>query len=712
MTNAVDRRKFIQISALATGGFVLSFVMPANAKSRGFTASPRSKVLLTPFLRIEEDNSIYVILSKVEMGQGINTTLPILIAEELEVSLAKIKIENISSGSDEDFKQPLFVQTTGGSDSTKSEFNRYRKAGATARLMLVNAAAKRAGIRADSCRTEDGFVVAGEMRFSYGELANEASNLPVPKEIKLKEPGAWKVIGKPQKRLDTPAKISGKTMYGIDIRFDGLLTALVAHPPVIGGKVKSFDAQKALLVKGVKELLQIPTGVAVIADNFWAAKQGRDALTIEWDVGDNEQIDSKKILEDYLKLAETEGVVIERKGDVKQALQNAVKSINAQYSFPFLAHAPMETLNCTVKISPEKCKVWAATQSPWLHQQEVAAFLGLKPEQVEWHTPEMGGSFGRRGSLSGDWIMEAVHIAKLNGKAIKLIWTREDDIQGGYYRPIYLHDVKVGVNEEGFPIAWQHKIIGQSLFTGTALEKDIVFNGIDYSSITKGVPYTNSIADQSFELITTRNDVTVLPWRSVGNTHNVFVIETLIDELANLANTETVAYRRKLLKDSPRHLAALNLAVEKSNWFSPLPKGRYKGIAVHDGMGSYIAQAVEISIVNGAIRVHKVICAIDCGLAVNPAGVVAQMEGSIVYGLSAALFGEISIEKGRVQQSNFHDYRVLRMNEMPTIEVHIVLSSQPMGGAGEPAVAIIAPALANAVFAATGRRLRNLPLRT
>jgi len=364
MTNTVDRRKFIQISTLATGGFLLSFVIPANAKSPDLTASPGSKILLNPFLRIEEDNSIYIILSKVEMGQGISTTLPMLIAEELEVDLAKIKIENISSGNDEDFKQHLFVQTTGGSDSTKSEFDRYRKAGATTRVMLVNAAAKRAGINAHSCKTEDGFVVAGEMRFSYGELANEAAKLPVPEEIKLKEPGDWKIIGKPQKRLDTPAKISGKTMYGIDTWFDGLLTALVAHSSVIGGKIKSFDAQKALLVKGVKDVVQIPTGVAVIADNFWSAQRGRDVLAIEWRFGETEQIDSKKILEDYGKLTETEGVVIERKGNVKRALQNAAKSINAQYSFPFLAHAPMETLNCTVKISPGKCEVWTATQSP------------------------------------------------------------------------------------------------------------------------------------------------------------------------------------------------------------------------------------------------------------------------------------------------------------------------------------------------------------
>jgi isoquinoline 1-oxidoreductase beta subunit len=371
----------------------------------------------------------------------------------------------------------------------------------------------------------------------------------------------------------------------------------------------------------------------------------------------------------------------------------------------------MEPLNCTVKISDDKCEIWTGTQQPLLHQEEAAAFLNLQPENVIFHTPHMGGSFGRRGSFGSDWVLEAVHIAKISGKFIKLVWTREDDIQGGGYRPVYLHYVRIGIGSDGFPMAWQHRIVGQSLFTNTPLEKYLVQNGIDYSSVTTGAPYTDSVPDSSFELHTTTVGVPVLAWRSVGNTHTVFVIETLIDELATLASIDAVEYRRTLLRNSPRHLSALNLAAEKAEWNKPLPKGRFRGVAVCEAMGSYVSQIVELSIDNNKIRVHRVVCAIDCGVAVNPDGVRAQMEGGIIFGLTAALYGEITIEKGQVKQRNFNDYRMLRMHETPEIEVHIVSSTEKMGGAGEPGVAPIAPALANALFAATGKRIRRLPVR-
>lgn len=465
------------------------------------------------------------------------------------------------------------------------------------------------------------------------------------------------------------------------------------------------------MIKGVRQVLQIPTGIAVIADNFWTAKKGRDALKFEWKPGPNANMESKTLLDDYRKLSITKGVTIQQKGDVISALKNAEKTLHTEFTFPYLAHAPMEPLNCTVKVSRDKCQVWAGTQSPLPRQAEVATFLGLKPEQVEFNTPYIGGSFGRRGSFSSDWVIEAVTIAKLSGKFIKLVWTREDDIQGGYYRPLYLHQVNIGVDKAGLPIAWQHTIVGQSLFVNTPLEKDIVSNGIDWSSVTTGSPYSNSIPDKSFELITTKIGVPVLAWRAVGNTHTAFVVETLIDELATLAKMEPVEYRRNLLKNDSRHLSALNLAVEKADWEKPLPKGRFRGVAVHEAMGSYVSQVIEITIENKEIRVHRVVCAIDCGLAVNPDGVIAQIEGGIIFGLTAALYGEISIEKGRVQQSNFHNYRMLRMKETPKIEVYIVPSAEKMGGAGEPGVPPIAPALANAIFSATGQRLRNLPLR-
>jgi isoquinoline 1-oxidoreductase subunit beta len=706
----LSRRNFLQISTLASGGLLISFAIPAKFKSLLSETAQQTLSGLNPFLKIGEDNSIHIILSKVEMGQGIWTTLPMLIAEELDCDWNKIQVEHSPPGKGDDFKQDIFIKTTGGSDSTKSEFDRYRQAGATARMMLVNAAAKRFGVQPDACRTENGYIIAGDKRVSYGKVATEASTLSLP-SVNLREPKDWRYIGKSQKRLDNPEKINGNAKYGIDIQFPGVLTALVAHAPVFGGKVKSFDASKTIVIKGVRHIVQIPTGIAVLADNFWAAKVGRDALKIEWENGANEDIDSKALLDEYSQLSKTKGITVQQKGDVTSALQKAKKSINVEFSFPYLAHAPMEPLNCTVKILDDKCEIWAGTQSPLLHQEEVAAFLNLKPEQVAFYTPHLGGSFGRRGSLSSDWVMEAVHIAKISGKSIKLIWTREDDIKGGYYRPVYVHRVHVGIGTNGFPIAWQHCIVGQSIFTNTALEKYIVQNGIDYSSVTTGAPYSDSIPDHSFELITTKVGVPVFSWRSVGHTHTAFVMETVIDELATLAKMDPVEYRRTLFKNSPRHLAALNLAVEKAEWDKPLPKGRFRGVAVHEAMASYVSQVVEISVDNNKIRVHRVVCAIDCGLAVNPDGVHAQMEGCIVYGLTAALYGEITLEKGRVKQSNFHDYRMLRMNEMPLIEVYIVPGSEKMGGAGEPGVPPIAPALANALFAATGKRHRKLPVR-
>jgi len=595
----MNRRGFIKISAYTAGGLLIAWTVP------GCTDEIK-QIKLNSYLLIEEDNSIKIILSKVEMGQGIWTTLPMLIADELDCDWRKIIVEHGPPGSEADFSQPGVWKSTGGSDTTKSEFDNYRKAGATARTMLIQAAASRWNLSTDECRTENGYVIAGSKKISYGEVANGASKLPVP-EVKLHEPKDWKLIGKSQKRLDAPAKINGSAKYGIDIQFPGLLVAVVAHPPVFGGKVKSFDDSAANAIPGVRQIISIPTGIAVIADHFWAAKSGRDALKIEWDNGSNENINSKTQLEEYSKLSKAKGSVIKQKGDVEIALTKAVASIEAEYSFPYLAHAPMEPLNCTVTISNDKCEVWAGTQSPLPRQAEVAAFLGFKPEQVAFYTPHLGGSFGRRGTFCKDWIMEAVHIAKLSGKPVKLVWTREDDIKGGYYRPIYVHRVYVGIDQNGWPIAWKHNIVGQSLFKDTPLESLIVANGIDYSSVTTGSPYTDAIADISFELITTSNGVPVSAWRSVGHTHTAFVMETLIDELAAKSNTDPVEYRRRLIKDHPRHLAALNLAAEKSGWDKPLPAGMFRGIAVHEAMDSFVAQVVEISIKNETIKVHRVV---------------------------------------------------------------------------------------------------------
>ena len=706
----MERRDFLKNGALAGGGLLLSFIIPDRMKQRLSATPSPATVSPNAFLRIAEDNTIHIILSKVEMGQGVWTTLPMLIAEELDCDWNKIKVEHSPPGNE--YAHPVYGQSTGGSTSTSSEFDRYRQVGATARTMLVAAAARRLGVQPGDCTTENGFVIAGNNRISYGELAAEAATLPIP-TVKLREPKDWKYIGKSQRRLDSPDKINGKALYGIDLQFPGLLTAVVAHAPVFGGKVRSYDATRAKAVQGVKHIVQIPTGIAVLADHYWAAKLGRDALHIEWDHGPHENMNSAQQLSAYRKIARNKGIISQQKGDVAAALPKAIRTLEAEFTVPYLAHAPMEPLNCTVKIENDKCELWVGNQSPFLYQSIIATMLGFKPEQVIIHTPFIGGSFGRKASFDADWVVEAVHIAKASGRFIKLIWSREDDIRGGYYRPVYLHRAVIGIGNDGLPMAWQHHIVGQSLFTNTVLESAIVHKGIDYSSVdgVNGSPYLASTAHHSVELHTTSFGVPVLSWRSVGNTHTAFVMEALIDELAAMAAKDPVEYRRMLLKDHPRHLAVLDLAAEKAGWNESLPAGRFRGIAVHEAMGSCVAQVVELSITNRKIRIHRIVCAIDCGLAVNPDGVRAQMEGGIIFGLTAALYGEITLEKGHVKQSNFHDYRMLRMQDTPAIEVHILPSSAPMSGAGEPGVAPIAPALVNALFAATGKRVRSLPVR-
>lgn len=697
----IDRRAFLKNTALATSALVIGFTVRPAATA----FSPNA------LLRIETDGTVRVIINKVEMGQGVWTTLPMLIAEELDCDWQNIRVEHRIISRTPVIKESMYVLSTGGSDSTRSEFERYRLTGATARAMLVQAAAIRLGVKPDACRTENGFVLFGNTRIGYGELVPAASRLPMPR-VKLRNASEWKLIGSSPQRLDIPDKIKGKAIYGMDVHFPGLLTAVIARSPVFGGKVKSFDASAAKAIAGIHAVVEVPAGIAVIASDFWTATQGRKALVVDWDPNGQQNPDPVAQLEAYRKILRGPGIIGQSKGNMDLAWPNAHEIVETEYQFPYLAHAPMETLNCTVSLSSDRCEIWSATQSPSLHQNEVAAFLGFQPERVILHTPFMGGSFGRRGSFGSDWVMEAVHIAKTIDKPVKLVWSREDDIRGGYYRPVYLHAAKVGIDKAGYPMAWEHHVAGQSLFAKTPLENDIAPGGLDYSSLdgVNGSPYLANIDDHAVLLHTTTNNVPVLAWRSVGNTHTAFVMETLIDELAVRAGKDPVDYRRKLLAGHPRHLAALNMAAEKAQWGSELPAGRFRGIAVHAAMGSVVAQVAEISVRDNEIRVHRVVCAIACGLAVNPDGVAAQMEGGIIYGLTAALYGEITFADGAVAQSNFHDYRMLRMEDCPVIEVHIVTDDGKMGGAGEPGVAPVAPAVANALFAATGKRAKKLPL--
>lgn len=685
---------------------MLSFLVPRRSNHLLARTLPSGNFAPNAFLRITTDNTITIVLSKVEMGQGIWTTLPMLVAEELECDWSNIKVEHSPIG--EEYKHVFIpTQATVGSSSTVSEFDRYRMAGATARAMLVQAASMHWGVPPASCYTEDGYVISGGKKISYGDVAMEAARLPVP-SVRLKESRNWKYIGKTQKRLDGPEKINGTARFGIDVQFPDLLTAVVAHPPVFSGKVKSFDSSEAKMIQGVYGVFEIPSGIAVLGDTYWAAIQGRDALKIEWEHGRNEAIDSKLLFQEYRSLSRKKGKSAQQKGDPDIAFKRATKIIDVEYTVPYLAHAPLEPLNCTVRLSADKCEIWTGTQIPDADAKAVAKLLNVEPAQVEITTLFLGGGFGRRGSFDSEWIIEAVHIAKTSGQVIKLVWSREDDIKGGYYRPAYLHRAIIGFDKNRMPIAWQHRIVGQSVFEFFGR-----VTGIDESSVegVMGSPYLESIHDHSVELHTTTVGVPILPWRSVGKSHTIFVMESLIDELAFHAGEDPVSYRQRLLKNYPRFLSVLNLAAKKAEWGKALPRGRFRGVAVSEGNGSYVSHVVEISLVKRRLRILRVVCAIDCGLAVNPDGVVAQMESCIVFGLTAALYGEITLEKGRVKQSNFHDYKLLRMDEMPAIEVHIVPGSEKMGGVGEPGVPGVAPALTNAIFAGTGKRIRSLPIR-
>lgn len=716
--NSIDtlsRRGFLKGSAWLGGGLVVAFVIPGahrfamGAENQGNVFAPNA------FLRIGNDNSVTVLLGHSEMGQGIWTGLTMLIAEELDADWSRIRVEH-APASAADYGLTGFggMQITGGSTSTWMEFDRYRQAGAAARLMLIEAAAKRFNVPPSGIQTESGVVIAGEHRATYGELADDAGQLPRPDpaSIKLKDAKDWRLIGKPTRRLDTPEKITGRAKFGMDVQFDGLMTAMVARSPTFGGSVKSFEGAEALAIPGVHKVVQVPTGIAVIADHYWAAKLGRDALKIDWNPGPNAGLNSQALLESFRKLAATPGLNAGQAGDTQAALAKATKTIDAEYSVPYLAHAPMEPLNCTVRITKDKCEIWTGTQFQTLDQMVAGKITGLKPEQVEIHTEFLGGGFGRRANPTSDFVSEAVYVAKAAGVPVKTVWAREDDIRGGYYRSAFLHHARIGLDTDGLPLAWKHVMVGQSIMAGTSLEASMVKDGIDKTSV-EGVadsPYLEGLANHQIELHSPQTGISVLWLRSVGHTHTAFVMESLIDELATAAGKDPVEYRRTLLKDHPRHLGVLNLAVEKANWKAPLPDGHALGVAVHESFGSYVAQVAEVSQDNLAIRVHRVVCAVDCGIAVNPQSIAAQMESCITFGLSFTLHSKLTLKDGQVVQSNYHDYQVLRLNEMPVVEVHIVPSSDKPGGIGEAGVPPTAPAVANAVFALTGQRLRELPL--
>jgi isoquinoline 1-oxidoreductase beta subunit len=706
-----SRRQFLKSTATLSAGLIVAFCIPVARRAVAQGARPPLVVPPNAFVRIAPDNSVTILLKHSEMGQGIWTSLPMVVAEELDVDFDRVRVEHAPAAPE--YAHTAFgMQMTGGSTSTWESFGQLRQAGATARALLIAAAAQKWNVQPADCGTEKGFVICGKHKASYGELADAAAKLPVPNEVALKDASKFVLIGKPTRRLDSKVKVSGRAEFGMDVKRPDMVIALVARSPVFGGKVKSFDATKAKSVAGVVDVVQVPSGVAVLGRHFWAAKQGRDALSVDWDLGAGAALSTAGLREQYAKLAQTTGMVAKAAGNVDATLEGG-KVIEAVYDVPFLAHAPMEPLNCTVEIGKDGCDIWTGTQFQTMDQGAAAAILGLKPDQVRIHTTFLGGGFGRRATPTSDFVAEAVQVAKASGKTVKVVWTREDDIHGGYYRPMWLSRMRATLAEDGKPAAWAHTLVGQSILAGTPFEKAMVKDGIDGTSVegASDSPYLGAIAAHRVDLHSPTSPVTVLWWRSVGHSHTGFVVESFIDELAHAAKQDPVAYRRALLPADSRERRALDLAAEKFGWGKSLPSGHAAGVAVHASFGSYVAQIAEVSVSDKAIKVHRVVCAIDCGPVVNPLTVEAQMQSGIVYGLSAALHSELTLKDGRIEQGNFNNYPVLRLNEMPKIDVFIVPSTDKMGGCGEPGTPPIAPAVANAVFAATGKRLRQLPLR-
>lgn len=706
----VSRRDFLRTGLLTGGGLVLGLHLPSPAKGQG-PGKKDGPFALNAFVRVGSDDSVSVVVNHSEMGQGIYTSMPMVVAEELDADWAKVRFEAAPVAAV--YNHPIYgAQLTGGSSSTWVEWERVRKAGASARAMLIAAAAAEWKVEPATCGTEPGHVfhAASGRRVSYGEVAEKAADLNPPENVPLKNPKDFRIVGKPTRRLDTPDKVNGKAVFGLDVQLPGLLIALVARPPAFGGKVKRYNADRTKAVPGVKHVAQIPRGVAVVADGFWHAKKGREALEVVWDDGPLADFDSRTQLEQYAELAKKPGVVARKDGNASDALKKAAKTFEAVYDLPYLAHATMEPINCVADVRADRCEVWVGTQMQTADRAAAAEESGLKQEQVTLHTTLLGGGFGRRAAIDNHFVREAVQISKAVRAPVKVIWTREDDMRGGYYRPRAYHSVRAALDGAGAPVAWEQHIVCQSFLLGTPYA-GMIKDGLDELAVegAKDIPY--AIPNVRVDWHPAPNGVPTFQWRSVGHSHTAFVVETLIDELAHAAGKDPFEFRRGLLDKHPRPKRVLELVADKAGWGKPPPQGQGRGIAVHESFGSYAAHVAEVSVSDaGQLRVHRIVAAIDCGPVVNPDTVRAQLEGGMVFALTAALYGEISLEKGRVKQRNFHDYKLLRMNEMPTVETHIVPSNEKMAGVGEPGVPSVAPAVANAVFAATGKRLRRLPI--
>ena len=706
--NGVSRRGFLQAGAAAGGGLMLSLSLPlANS-----VAEAADSFAPNAFVRIGGDGQIVLTMPYVEMGQGTYTSIPMLIAEELEVELKQVQLEH-APPNEKLYANPLLgVQATGNSNAIRGAWKPLREAGATARTMLVSAAAKRWNVDPASCRAQSGEVLHAPTgrRIKYGELAADAARMPVPDNVVLKRPEAFKLIGTPAKRLDTPAKVNGAAVYGIDVRPLGVKIATLAQSPVFGGRVKSVDDAAAKAIKGVRQIVRLDDAVAVVADHMGAAKKGLAALVIEWDEGPHAKLNTQEIVGELERATRSPGAVAQNIGDTDTAIAGVVTKIEATYQVPFLAHATMEPMNCTVHVRKDGCEVWVGSQVMARAHAAAAKTAGLPLDKVVVHNHLIGGGFGRR--LEIDGVIRAVEIAKHVDGPVKVVWAREEDIQHDMYRPCFFDRISAGLDKKGMPIAWNHRFAGSSIIARWLPPG--FNNGLDPDTTEGAIDLTYALPNMHVEYL--RIEPPGIPtafWRSVGPSHNVFVVESFMDELAAAARQDAVAYRLALLDKAPRAKAVLELAAEKAGWGQPLPDRVGRGVSVQFVFATYLAQIAEVEVSrDGAVRVRRVVCAVDCGTVVNPDTVRAQIQSAIIFGATAALYGEITLKDGRVEQTNFDTYQILRMNEAPAIEVHIVQSSEPPGGMGEAGTSAIAPAITNAIFAATSRRLRKLPIDT
>ena len=705
--HAIDpgRREFLKVSALAGGGLMIGLTLPGCGKRT--PAASAAGGMPNAWLKIGGDNRITILVDRSEMGQGVYTALPMLLAEELEVPLAAIAIEAAPVG-DAYVNALLGAQITGGSTSVRDAWQKLRLAGAQARVMLVAAAAQQWGVEPSECRVEGGMVVNGDGdKLSYGEVAEAASKLPLPKDAPLKAPADFKLIGQRAKRTDTPAKLDGSAQFGIDVQLPGMLYAAIAMSPVLGGSVKSVDAGAAEQMPGVRKVLTTGSGVVIVADHYWQARQARDALRVSWDAGANARLDTEGVAGKLAGARAGSGLAVRSDGDAAAALKSAAKVVRAVYRLPLLAHATLEPMNCTADVRADGCDIHVGTQLQGVAQAVAAQAAGLPPAQVRVHTTLLGGGFGRR--IDVDFIPAAVEASKAVGKPVKLIWTREDDMTHDVYRPAAHDTVSGGFDSEGRLVAWQFHIVSPSItaraFPGFVADP----KSVDPFAVEAAQNYPYDVPNVSVNYLRQEIGINVGYWRSVSHALNCFVAESFMDELADAAGKDPFEFRRTLLDRQPRFKRVLEQAAARAGW-GKAPAGRHQGIALMEGYGTYLAQVAEVSVQQGTVRVHRVICVVDCGQMVNPAIVESQIESGIIFGLTAALWGEITLAGGKVREANFDRYRLMRLNEVPVIEVELLASDESPGGIGEPSTAVVAPAVCNAIFAATGKRLRELPI--